>query len=614
MKKSISYVLLLSLWTSLLPAGHQSATAQGFFQYDFTISLLKGEINSAENDYAPVLSPDGTLLYFTSSRKEGSTGKADHFVVPRSGTEWGPVVNAGTPLNTSSDDGSITFHPGGGFAIVAADDREGSIGKTDLYFGLMRDGNVVEVRNLGEAINSRHWEAQPSLSSDGTTLYFASDRPGGQGGTDIWMCRAIDRHPDRTPIWGPAENLGPTINTPGDERSPFIAEDGSTLFFATDEREGYGGFDLYASIIELGEWGEPVNLGPQINSDADEMFFSASAGGRSFFFASTRPGGRGKLDIHAGTPNIFTAGNYHITFNVVDSTDRPLPGVVTIADPATGDTVATFITSIGLLDYVRHLPAGRPYRVTATVPGRPPRVVDLEPGVANETRRLRLTFNTFTTAEFDLAKYNIPFFVSGYYRPNISTNLEALFALREGSLKRATYIEPFSPGSRKHREYRAYARIVDTVFGSIYRQAVDEIFPRFSQQALADDVLEIRVTGLADPQPFVGTFLENETVTFQDTTGAVHTVMPGSRITNFELSGLRAWYSAQLLDRLFGLATQEGKLEYEQLKQAGKIRLVAIGGIVANSGANYQAQRRISIEIVRRGGASELDLDTMPTR
>lgn len=591
-----------------------AAAAQGFFRYTFTIGHLNGEVNTPEHDYAPMLNDDGTMLYFTSNRSEGSTGKADIYMIPRSGSEWGRSLNPVGPLNSPGDDGSPAISPKGEFVIFASDDREGGVGKTDLYVGLVEGGTVVSAQNLGPTVNSRGWDSQPTISADGLHLYFASDRSGGQGGTDIWVSRLVDMRQDGTPVWGKPENLGPAINTANDERSPFIAADGTTLYFASNGLEGFGGFDIYTAIMELGEWGAPVNLGAPINSKDDEMFFSASPAGRTFFFASTRPGGAGKLDIYTGSPNIFGAGLFHVTVNVVDSTDRPLPGVITIADPATGDSVATIITSLGQLDYVQHLPAGRRYRVTATVPGRPPRTVDLEPGGANETRRLRLSFNAFTVAEFDLAKYNIPFFVSGYYRPNISSNLESLFGLRKGRLKKATYIEQFAPGSRKHREYRTYARIVDTVFGSIYRQAVDEIFPRFEREAMSDEVLEIRVFGLADPQPFVGTYYDDETASFLDTTGTEHVVKKGSQITNLELSGLRAWFSAQLLDRLFDLATQEGKMEYSRLKEAGKVKLKIIGGSTVPADGNYEAQRRISIEIVRTNGASEFDMNATPFR
>lgn len=604
-------VALLVLLLNAAPAA-----AQGFFRYVFTVTHLNDEVNSPEHDYSPMLNSDGTVLYFTSNRKDETTGKADIYTIPRSGTEWGRSLNADAPLNGPGDDGSPTFSGKGEFMVFAADDRNGGSGKTDLYVGLMERGTIVSVQNLGPEINSRGWDSQPALSGDGQSLYFASDRPGGQGGTDIWVARLTDIRQDGMPVWGKPENLGGEINTAADERSPFIAADGTTLYFASNGLEGFGGFDLYTSIMELGEWSKPLNLGQPINSPADEMFFSASPVGRAFFFASSRPGGKGKLDIYSGTPNVFGAGLFHATFNVVDSTDRPLPGAITIADPATGDTVATILTTLGQLDYEQQLPAQRRYRVTATVPGRPPRTVDLEPGGANETRRVRLSFNAFTVAEFDLAKYNIPFFVSGYYRPNISSNLESLFGLRQGKLKKATYIEKFSPGSRKHREYRAYARIVDTVFGAIYRQAVDEVFSQFEREAMSDEVLEIRVTGLADPQPFVGTYYDDETATFIDTTGAEHTVKKGDKITNLELSGLRAWYSAQLLDRLFALSAQEGKLSYGRLKEAGKIRLKIIGGSAATADANYETQRRIGIAIVRVNGASELEfnLDETPFR
>ncbi len=437
------------------------------------------------------------------------------------------------------------------------------------------------------------------------------DRDGGYGGTDIWSARAIGEEQDGTPIWGEPENLGPHVNTEKDERSPFITDDGGTLYFASDGHDGFGKFDLFVSYFSIGEWVQPANLGSTINSEEDEMFFFApDKADRQFYFSSSRKGGLGKLDIYQGSPNVFGAGLCHFTINITDSTDRPIPGVVSILDIETNDTVATIITSLGQLDYEQHLPAERRYKVIANVPGRALQATEVAPARPGETRRIRLLFSPFTTTELDLATYNVPYFVPGYYRLNTSINLERLFALRDGSLKRASYIEQFSFGSRQHRQYKAYARVVDQVLETIYHTGVDEIFKKFAAESEPHETIEIQVIGLSDPQLFVGSYYEKETARFVDSTGFEHTIKQGASISNLELSGLRAWFTAQYLDRLFLLGAENGRPEYKQLKAAGKIRLRAIGNGIADEQNNYTTQRRVTIKIVRTDGEAAFDLNT----
>lgn len=584
--------------------------AQGIFRYKYSINNAGEGINSSSNDYAPVLSRDGNFFYFTSYRNDLTVGEADIYSASRLGETWSRIINPGAPLNSEDNEGSIAFLGEGEGIVFAADGRDESVGTTDLYLGMLSDGRVASIRNLGEGVNSDDWDSQPSLNGDGSVLYFASDRPGGFGGTDIWLVRAISEQQDGTPIWGDPENLGPSINTAGDERSPCITLDGGTLYFASDGHPGFGEYDIFVSYSTLGDWSKPENLGSAINSSHSEMFFFAPGPDRPFYFTSDRDGGLGNLDIYSGTPNVFGNGLCHITINVTDSSDRPIPGIVIITDIETADTVATIITSIGQLDYEQQLPAGREYQVSAEVKGRDSRTVMIEPARANETRRVRLLFSTFTTEEFDLATYTVPFFVNGYYQPNTSANLEQIFPLREKKLKEATYIDEFSYGSRKHRQYRAFARVVDKVMETIYSKGLDGVFPRFLRDAPNDDILEIRVTGYADPEPFVGTYYDDERARFTDRNGNEHTVSRGAAITNLELSGLRAWHTAQYLDRLFMLGAKNGKPAYQQLKEAGRIRMRVIGAGTPEGEGTTESQRRLGIEIVRTGGAEEFDLNT----
>ena len=201
--------------------------------------------------------------------------------------------------------------------------------------------------------------------------------------------------------------------------------------------------------------------------------------------------------------------------------------------------------------------------------------------------------------EFDLAKYDIPFYVSGYYRPNTQQSLDELFVLREGDLKNANYIEKFDKKSQRYDQYKLWAQSVDNIFHVVYTSCVDEIFPRITLANNPDEVLEISVTGYSDPRAITGKYWEPEIIQFQDSEGKMHVVKQGDDLDNLKLSGLRAYHCAKLLDRLFSEASSQGKSDYDDLKKDGKIRFKYIGAGVAKDDANLEAQRRIKITMVR---------------
>ena len=157
--------------------------------------------------------------------------------------------------------------------------------------------------NLGADVNSAYEDLAPHLSSDGLALYFASTRPDGQGGEDLWVSRRTSRHAP----WSLAVNLGPSLNTTANERSPALSHNRRLLFFATDRPGGAGGFDLWLSWRpdpndDLG-WQPPINLGNGLNSAATDAGPSLLERPRilQLYLASARPGGLGGLDIYVGS-------------------------------------------------------------------------------------------------------------------------------------------------------------------------------------------------------------------------------------------------------------------------------------------------------------------------
>ncbi len=148
--------------------------------------------------------------------------------------------------------------------------------------------------SAGRAINSDAWDSQPTISFDGKTLIFASNRPGGYGGVDLYMCVKTENGE-----WGPAVNLGPTINTPDNELTPFLHSDSQTLYFSSKGHKGVGGYDIfYTNKDAEGKWRKPKNLGIPINTEGDDVSFFVSLDGKTGFYSSDKLKGPGGLDIY----------------------------------------------------------------------------------------------------------------------------------------------------------------------------------------------------------------------------------------------------------------------------------------------------------------------------
>jgi hypothetical protein len=160
--------------------------------------------------------------------------------------------------------------------------------------------------NLGPVVNSAYNDNRPTISKDDLSLYFSSDRPGGSGGLDLW----VSQRASRDDPWGVPKNLGPTINSSAEESAPSLSRDGHWLFFHSARPGGFGGLDLYASyrtnVHDDFGWQPPVNLGPGVNSASDDagpiLFQDEETGVTTLYFNSNRPGGPGDIDIYASTP------------------------------------------------------------------------------------------------------------------------------------------------------------------------------------------------------------------------------------------------------------------------------------------------------------------------
>ena len=240
-----------------------------------------GEVNQLPLQYFPVLTVDQQTMIFTGRR--GTTPQYDEDIYVSQKNAQG-VWQQPTPIsenvNTPRNEGTCTVSADGRTLIFTACEDRSGLGSCDLYLTRRTGDRWSRPENLGHNVNSRAWESQPSLSADGRTLYFVSDRKGGAGRRDIYVTQ---RQGDTT--WTVAQNVGATINTARDEVSPFIHVNGQTLYFASNGRPGFGGFDLYVTERESA-WSEPQNLGYPINTYQDQASLFITADGRHGYYSN----------------------------------------------------------------------------------------------------------------------------------------------------------------------------------------------------------------------------------------------------------------------------------------------------------------------------------------
>ena len=291
LKKAILYALVLTLGL---------ATEQA--KADFTISEptnLGPIINSPDQEHAANISADGLSLFLTSDRS-GGFGSDDIWVTTRTAINdpWSEPANLELPVNSFYPDGYPSISADGLTLYFSANNRPGGPGGPDLWMTTRatKSDPWQEPVNLGSPVNSAGWEVTESISADGLSLYFDSDRPGGSGDFDLWVTTRATTKDN----WGTPVSLGPTINSSSLERGPSISSDGSALFFESDRPGGFGSRDIWMTIraTKDGSWNEPVNLGPTVNTARWEKRPNISAGGRTLYFSSyDRPGGYGHYDI-----------------------------------------------------------------------------------------------------------------------------------------------------------------------------------------------------------------------------------------------------------------------------------------------------------------------------
>lgn len=344
------------------------------------IERLGDEVNSDFNDYAPVITADGGYMYFTSRRPYSEKEKKKNresmeriyeAIWDDENNKWQPAEPLPQDVNLDGRNiSNVAISNDGQRLLIYQDDKYGN---GDIYEAFLSGATWSAPLSLGNAINSDAHESSASISPDGKTIYFVSDRKGGLGGRDIWKASK-----DKNGVWNEAENLGISINTKEDEEGVFIHPDGRTLYFSSKGHGSLGGYDIYKSELKNGNWTKPVNMGEPINTPENDLFFVLAANGKTGYYATGRNGGVINIYEIRFTPIVkdveepVSAGPQLTVFKGVIKdceTGLPISAIIEVTDNEKNEVIATYNSNSQTGKYLISLPSGKNYGININAEG-----------------------------------------------------------------------------------------------------------------------------------------------------------------------------------------------------------------------------------------------------
>ena len=313
-------------------------------------------INSDALEYFPSLTIDGSKMIFTRRLNNDE----DFYESNWKNGAWSKAQPVTGKINTNLNEGAQNISQDGEWLVFTGCNYPEGEGSCDLYIAYKsKSGEWTEPENMGRTINTEFWESSPSMSPDKKSLYFASSRQGGFGGKDIWVTNRNSAGKWSTPL-----NLGPTVNTSADEGCPFIHADNKTLYFNSNGHDGYGLTDLFLTRKQDNDsWGTPVNLGYPINTIDDEGSLIVSANGSTAFYASDGVDTKGGLDLYQFElrEDIRSEKVLWVKGKVFDKkTKQGLPSTVELTDISSRKQISRLQTDEEG-NYLVTLPVGKDY-------------------------------------------------------------------------------------------------------------------------------------------------------------------------------------------------------------------------------------------------------------
>ncbi|MBR9979088.1 MAG: PD40 domain-containing protein [Bacteroidetes bacterium] len=557
-------------------------------------------LNSKADDFAPVLFTDGRTVLVTSNRKrEGSVlirspeylyGEAVYTATRAEGRispeldqleKWTSVAPFYPGIMDRLNTGTPLLHDATARLYFSATYLEGADGGADIYtlpWPLSEEAEALSLQN----VNSPWWDGHPALSHDGTMLIFASDRietlpsvqDTGRHAPQLWLSRL-----NQSGTWSSAEALPPPVNSGTAEMSPHFGADG-WLYYST-KRWPETGFEIVRSRLLHGEWTEPERLPAPYNSAHDDVFPFLTADQMYLLFSSNRPGGQGGYDIW------FAEMSYCVPLEVVvrlfdaeRDTRQINPGAhiaLEVIESATGRSVVKNYTGSDGRFYESCLEVGTHYTVKPVSKScyQDTDGVDFTtplPGEIGDGVSLSIDLRRLHLPEFHVVTDSIPFFVTGYWYPNTTAELERLrHRLETGKeLTNANFIDT------SDYDYDIAAQRVDTWFAQLYA-AIDRMLVPLLDTCYGDaDTLIIFVQGYVDPRGLAwGTFEEKQEVRTRSAVVKPGTVMQ-RQDGNVKLSHLRSWYAMHMIDDQMASRSER----YRYLRDQQRIRYQCDGGYI----------------------------------
>lgn len=407
------------------------------------IRNLGPNINSSADEWDPCPTPDGKYLFFSTRGKPDSYGNSDVYFSKFENGEWSKAQNVGPRINGKRDETIDNIDPDGN-GIWLSGTFEGTFGQFDIYYIKRHEDGWGPLEHLPYPINTQYVDEGACLSSDGKVLIFTSDRPSGigdfhpygrlfhgntMGNMDLYVSFKTDTG------WSPPINLGPTINTPYAERSPYLHPDGKTLYFSSDGHPGLGRLDVFKAVRlkddSWTEWSEPVNLGKEINTILDDWGYKVSLRGDSAFFASHwRTDGYGGWDLYSVTLPKFAKPEKFATIRgkITDPFGKPLSAKINIEDLQAGKNIGTLSSNPEDGSFLIVLPLGKNYGYYAEKQGYFPTSNNID---------LR-NFQKDTNLTLDIILYPIEFLVDKQKKVRLNN---IFFDFDKYVLKPESYLE-----------------------------------------------------------------------------------------------------------------------------------------------------------------------------
>jgi outer membrane protein OmpA-like peptidoglycan-associated protein/tetratricopeptide (TPR) repeat protein len=325
--------------------------------YVFEPKNMGDSINSKVSEYFPSLTIDEKQFVFT--RRVNNMNEDFYESRMLENNQWSLATGLPGDINTDRNEGAQNISVDGKTLVFTSCDAPDGYGGCDLYYALLTRKGWSQPFNMGKVINTDAWESQPSIAPDKRALYFAAREEAGYGGSDIYVSYIM---PDGK--WGPPMNMGPDINTPADETSPFIHADNQTLYFTSDGLPGYGGADLFLVRKDsTGHWGKPENLGYPINTIDHEGTLFIASNGHTAYYASDRFDTRGGLDLYSFElrEDVRPVKTLYIKGKVFDiKTKEGLPSSVELKEISTG-LRSSKVQTDEEGNYLITLPVGKDY-------------------------------------------------------------------------------------------------------------------------------------------------------------------------------------------------------------------------------------------------------------